>query len=131
MLAMKEDDNRRLSSFSLLAMFDIIVNLLLSAVYTAVGSIFSVDTLQSVFYFVSSVITSETLSPPPSPQPFSGPELMLRLSQELPVASVLVRPATVAAAASFPVKGSFVGLSWYRILHLYPLARVQHHHDNL
>jgi hypothetical protein len=42
-----------------LTMFDIIINVLLSVVYSAVGSIFSVDTLQSVFYFVSSVISSE------------------------------------------------------------------------
>jgi hypothetical protein len=34
-------------------MFDIVINLLLSAVYSAVGGILSVDTLQSVFYFVS------------------------------------------------------------------------------
>jgi hypothetical protein len=40
-------------------MFDIIINILLSAVYSAVGSIFSVDTLQGVFYFVSSVISSK------------------------------------------------------------------------
>jgi hypothetical protein len=40
-------------------MFDMIINLLLSAVYAAIGSIFSVNTLQSVFYFVSSVISSE------------------------------------------------------------------------
>jgi hypothetical protein len=40
-------------------MFDIIINLLLSAVYSLIGGIFSVDNLQRVFSFVSSVISSE------------------------------------------------------------------------
>jgi hypothetical protein len=42
------------TNFSSLTMFHIIVNLLLSAMYSAVGTIYSVDALQSVFCFVSS-----------------------------------------------------------------------------
>jgi hypothetical protein len=40
-------------------MFNVIIDLFLSAVYSVIGGIFSVNTLQSVFSFVSSMISSE------------------------------------------------------------------------
>jgi hypothetical protein len=40
-------------------MFDIIIGLLLSTMHSVIGGIFSLENLRSVFYFVSSVISSE------------------------------------------------------------------------
>jgi hypothetical protein len=47
------------TNFYSLIMIDIVISLLLSAVYSVFGGIFSVNTFQSVVYFASSVISSE------------------------------------------------------------------------
>jgi hypothetical protein len=92
---------------SSLTVFDVIINLFLSAVYSGIGGIFSVNTLQTVFYVVSSVISSEhaAVAVAVIPTALLGAGAVVSLAPEVLAFSFLVRPTTMAAA-SFPINRS-------------------------